>query len=929
MAQISSNRLDELVESLEEISGKPMAETVCNFEEAIRLSTYSGRNDIAIYLISAYLDYFETPVPYEVRFYCEYSSGTRLWRRGNFKEAEAKYESSRDLALQYGDGICASRCIMALGVIRWSRGDYGKALSLLEKAEEGLRERRDLTLSNCLNWLGVICGNLKLYPRSWGYYMEALELNEEKGFSANQGYLLCNLGLLCQEMGLYEQAEESFRKSMDLQKQVGNRYGYTDSLSNLAMLIHKYHERSEEALPKLREAAEMQLENGEKAKAGLVYTNAAVAAFESGETDEAMILFDRAEELVFSTEIWDTQVEFCGMKAEILTAMDDYDGAEELFVKGNGIIARNLPGRDDENLLRVQSELYRKKGDYREAYETLVKSVKAAENIGRVRAAALQSVIQAVSDSARKNRELQEAKYRASLLEERNRALTASEERFRNLVQAMAGIGVMAVDGSGKITFWNRTCENLYGYRATEALGKSVKSLLVPAHLQPWFSSLLEGELSGGEFEINLLAADGKLKDLLVSTVRLFPGETFLIQVDHTEQRRAENQRILMEAQMRRTQKLEALGTLAGGIAHDFNNLLQGILGNASILCETSEEGSEQFRSAELIRNAAERSSELCVQMLDYAGVEPVGNEILDMNDIVTDMLPLLRTSFPENVELVLELAPDIPPVEGDRSQLRQVLMNLALNGAESIRSAGKVTISTRCDRMAREDFSENLIEEAPSEGEYICVTVRDQGEGIEQRTLSRIFDPFFSTKRTGRGLGLAAVLGIIRGHAGAITVDSIPGRGSEFNVYLKKASAGLPEHSQDEMRRGDSSFAGRKILVVDDEEIVRDTVSSILRASGCACVTFNGGAEVLEYLGGGAAADLLILDLTMPGMSGLDVFRSISEMESDIPVLIISGYSREKLSTVFGNRSPAGLLQKPFRPEELRDKLSTILSRN
>ena len=926
MVDIPSTRLDKLTESLKEKAGRSVPEVVCDFEEAIRLATYSGCNDVATYLISTYREYFEKPIPYEVRFYCDFYTGIRLWRRGDLDEATAIYGSCRDLALRNKDQLSASRCVMAQGVIRWSTGDYSKALSLMEKAEEGLRGTRDITLSNCLNWLGVISGNLRLYSRAWGFYTEALELNEEKGFHGNQGYLLCNMGLLCQQMGLYDQAEESFRKSMALQKQVGNRYGYIDSMSNLGMLMHKHHKLYREALPILREAAEMQLENGEKAKAGLVYTNAAVASFHLGNTEEAMSLFDTAEELVFSTDIWDTQVEFCGMKAEVLVALKDYDGAEELFNKGSDLFSRNLPGKADKDLLRVQSELYEQKGDYKEAYVTLLASVNAGEEIERVKVAAMQSVVQVISNSATKNRELQEAKYRSSLLEEKNSALAISEERFRKLVQAMTGIGVMAFDREGRITFWNGTCENLYGYPAARVMNQRVSDILVSPVFQSRLRSSLGGECSGDEFEVALPAADGSMKDVQVSTVTLSPDETFLIQIDLTNQHRAENQKSLMEEQMRRAQKLEALGTLAGGIAHDFNNLLQGILGNASLLCNTLEEGSDELESAKLIKTAAERSSDLCVQMLDYAGVESVVHEFLDINQEIRELSTLLDTSFHSNVELVLDLDDDIPGIMGDRSQLRQVVMNLALNGAEAISASGKVIISTSRVHMEQEDFAGNLLEETPAGGDYLCITVRDQGKGIEPRDLTRIFDPFFSTKKTGRGLGLAAVLGIVRGHAGAITVSSSPGAGSEFNIYLKCSNGEFSEPHRESFNAEPSLLEGKTVLVVDDEQIVRETVSSILRTSGSLPVTFKGGAEVLRYLEQGSSADLIILDLTMPGMSGLDVFRILTEREIHIPVLIISGYSRDKLSTVFANRSPVGFLQKPFTPEVLTAKLNSII---
>ena len=928
MTEVSSSRLNELAESLKATAGRPVHEVIGDFEEAIRLATRTCRHDLVTCLITAYLEYFEDPVPYEVRFHCRFCTGTLLWRTGNLDEAVSEIKTSRDIAREAGDSYSASRCDMALGVIGWAKGDYTGALALLEEAEKSLRERRDLTLSNCLNWLGVTCDNLKLFQRAWAYYREALQLNEEMSFDANQAFLFCNMGLLCQRMGLNAQAEKSFRESMELQEQVGNKYGYTDSLANLGMLILKKNKQPAEALPILRKAAEMLLENNERGKAGLVFSNAALAAFETGDAEGAAVLFDKAEELLFSTEMWSMQVEFCGMKAHTLIALDDYEKAELLFRRGMDIQSRNLPGWEDLNFLKAQSELYAKTGEHEKAYGILLKSVSAEEKIEQVRSTALQSVIQDIQDSARKSRELQEVKHQTSLLEERNKALSESEERFRKLVHSMSGIGVLAVDMEGRITFWNRICELIYGYSFSEVQDLRLTDVIVPRHLRQWYDSFLEGKLSGKEYEISLLAADGTHKLVQTSLVSLCSDETFVIQIDITNQRKAENEKSLIEAQMQRSQKLEALGTLAGGIAHDFNNLLQGILGNASLLCDSFKEESEYLEPLKIIKTAAERSSELCAQMLDYTGIKPVCNEIISINDVLRDVSALLRSSFPKNAELVLELSPEMPMVTGDSSKFSQVIMNLAINGAEAIRNSGKVVISTGRVFMDRTDFKGNILEESPPAGDYLLLKVRDEGEGIDNQSMGRLFDPFYSTKKTGRGLGLAAVLGIVRGYGGAITVHSEPGIGSEFSIYLRLSGDSHPPSLRDQPPEELPDIAGRRVIVVDDEHIVRETVAAILRSCGCIPVVFDGGVEVLEFFeDSDASGDIMILDLTMPGMNGIDVLRIMAERGFTIPVLIVSGYSREKLSPLFVNCRPEGFLQKPFTPAELRRKLASIFA--
>ncbi len=928
MTGIPAPRLDELLETLKKRNSAPIHEWIEDYEEALRLATYSGQSDTVSYLISSYMGLFHPPIPLEVRFYCAFYDATRYWRAGSFQEARSRYSSAREIALAGGDELGAARCLMASGVTMWAEGDYAGALPVLEKAEEVLRQVRDITLSNCLNWLGVVCGNLELLSRAWKYYREALELNRELGLTQSQAFLLCNMGLLCQQMGLYDQAEESYRESLELQKQCGNRYGYADSLANLGMLVLKRHRKPEAAFKMLLEAAEMQLENEDINKAGLVFANAAAACCDTGDVPRGMALFDRAEELVFSTKHGDSQVEFLGLKAEVCISRGDYDTAEELCNRAVAIRGEIMPGKPDKLLLRVQADLYRRKGDFQRAYEVLSESILADEEVERVRSEALQSVIQVIGDAARKNRDIQEARHQAALLEERNTLLSANEERFRAFLHALAGIGIMALDQEGRITFWNRTCGEIYGYGSHQVSGRAVSDLLIPFGPGEDTCSLLEMCLQGEEFEAAFRTADGSIREVSVSPAHLSSGELFLVQVDLTEQRRAEARKNLIENQMRRAQKLEALGTLAGGIAHDFNNLLQGILGNASLLCSSLEPGTREMVSAGMIRTAAERSAELCAQMLDYAGISPMGLELLDVEGLVSELTPLLKASLPGGAYLEVERRGDLPPVKGNASQIRQIIMNLAVNGAEAIHGQGRVIIRTGLRTMERCDFADSLIEDSPESGEFVYLQVEDHGTGITQDTMTRIFDPFFSTKRTGRGLGLAAVLGIVRGHSGGLTVDSEPGRGSVFTVYLPAAEGTA---SPDAPSQGDGSpgdLSGTRIMVVDDEEIVRDTVCAILESAGSRPVPLPGGAEALAALQEKEYPfDLMVLDLTMPGLSGVDVFNAMEEMGVHLPVLIISGYSREKLSSLFAGHSPGGFLQKPFKPKDLVESILSILN--
>jgi CheY-like chemotaxis protein len=274
-----------------------------------------------------------------------------------------------------------------------------------------------------------------------------------------------------------------------------------------------------------------------------------------------------------------------------------------------------------------------------------------------------------------------------------------------------------------------------------------------------------------------------------------------------------------------------------------------------------------------------------------------------------------------------MDLSNRVPAALGDKSQIRQVIMNLVLNGAEAINGSGEVEISTDFVFRKRDFFADNLLEESPDDGDFLLLKVRDTGSGIKPENLTRIFDPFFSTKKTGRGLGLAAVLGIIRGHSGAILVNSEIGKGTEFSVYLPPA----PENDEIEdyqiVQNSEEDNIGKRIIVVDDEEIVRDTILAILSSLGFEAVAVPGGAEALALLESGDIPDLMMLDLTMPGLNGAEVFSRIRSNGMEFPVLVVSGYTEEKLSSLFPEKRPEGFLQKPISPEALKNKLNQTFS--
>ncbi len=395
---------------------------------------------------------------------------------------------------------------------------------------------------------------------------------------------------------------------------------------------------------------------------------------------------------------------------------------------------------------------------------------------------------------------------------------------------------------------------------------------------------------------------------------------------DVTDELRAERERVQLESQMQQAQKLESLGILAGGIAHDFNNLLVGILGNASLaLLDLSADSPTRHSVAE-IEQAAQRAAELTRQLLAYAGKGRFVVEPVDCSQVVREMTALLRTAVSRNAQVNLSLAEALPAVEADITQLRQVVMNLITNASDALpESGGMIFIHTGQQELDASNLEECVPGTDAVPGHYVFVEVRDDGNGMDMATRARIFDPFFTTKFTGRGLGLAATLGIMRGHRGAIRVYSEPGKGTSIKLCfpISEQSVRPPVAALATPWIGEG-----EVLIVDDEPSVRAVTRALLRRRGFAVTDTESGADAIEMVR--AKPDrfqLVLLDLTMPGMSGEETFRELRRSAPGIKIILMSGYNEQEVTRLFVGRGLAAFLQKPFRAEELDGAVQRVLA--
>ena len=440
---------------------------------------------------------------------------------------------------------------------------------------------------------------------------------------------------------------------------------------------------------------------------------------------------------------------------------------------------------------------------------------------------------------------------------------------------------------------------------------------------------LYAGEIDHFSMEKRYIHPDGHIVWAMI-TMHLHPDPvtgdvqqvTTLVDID--ELKRTEAERESLRLKMLETQKLESLGVLAGGIAHDFNNLLTVILGNATLARDDTELVDDRLVQIEA---AARRAADLCRQMLAYAGKGNFLIQRLDLSALVSDTANLLNVSISKKVRVTLDLATRLPAVSADASQLRQVVMNLVINASEAQGDhSGEIRVSTHLARPEPHTAAVVHSFDLP-DGDCVCLEVADTGQGMSTATLARIFDPFYTTKFAGRGLGLAAVLGIVRAHQGALTVDSAVGRGTTFRLFIPAAPTGgtptNPAHSA-------APFAhpsGATVLIADDEPAVLAAADVILRRHGYKTALARDGHEAVQcFRENFSRLSAVLLDLTMPGLDGAEVLRVIRALHPTARVLVMSGYSEQDVMTRLQGLGDVTILRKPFTQDMLLMRMAAVL---
>jgi two-component system cell cycle sensor histidine kinase/response regulator CckA len=500
-------------------------------------------------------------------------------------------------------------------------------------------------------------------------------------------------------------------------------------------------------------------------------------------------------------------------------------------------------------------------------------------------------------------------------------ALHREKEKFRALLEK-SPLGISLIDNDGNYKYINPTFIEMFGYTLKDVpTGRVWFRKAYPDQeyrnkvISAWMSDLSESE--GGTHRprtFTVTCKDGSKKIIQFRAATMEAGDQFVICEDITEQQK-------LQARLRQAQKMEAIATLAGGIAHEFNNTLVGITGNIDLLQMDLPEEKTISKYTERMKVSARRMAHLTDQLLAYARGGKYHPKNISLTDFVEKALPFIRQNIDPSIHIEMDLSKDIFNVEADITQMQMVLSAIVNNSVEAIEDQGRIMILVKNEKI-EEKFAKNRPGLKP--GNYVSLTVEDDGKGMDKETRGKIFDPFFTTKFQGRGLGMAAVYGIVKNHGGWISVDSELGKGTVVRIYLPaiKVQMKKPEKARIELTKGTET-----ILVIEDEDVVIDVILTMLKRLGYHVLLAKTGTEAINISKGfDGVINLAILDIKLPDMGGNKVYRFIKKARPSLKVIVCSGYAIDGPAQGLLDAGAQGFIQKPFSYTTLSEKLKEVL---
>ncbi|MCA9021097.1 MAG: PAS domain S-box protein, partial [Planctomycetaceae bacterium] len=523
---------------------------------------------------------------------------------------------------------------------------------------------------------------------------------------------------------------------------------------------------------------------------------------------------------------------------------------------------------------------------------------------------------------------------RKKTIEQLNRQRILLQTIFHSVTDAM-----IVTDRSHNIVMCNESIQIHFRCKEADLLGRPVRELIVsPSQYEEQFNRVsFPNTRVLKPFIVEYLRTDGSRfqGETIVTPLRRSDNQiTGYIKVirDITDRIQMEETNDHLHAQMMHAQKLESLGVLAGGVAHDFNNLLLAILGNTNLVLMELDEDSTVNPYVKSIEMAARHAAKICERLLAYSGRRTFASQTFNLNRVIQETVEIMKSIVSPNAIIELDLPDEELLMHGDIGQIEQVVLNLLTNASEAIQTqpdAGKIKIRTGISQLGKHEFSDYYFCENGTPGQFVYFEVEDNGGGMDDDCQSKMFDPFFTTKFTGRGLGLAGVSGIIRGHHGGLRVESIIDQGSCFRVILPQAKGASTDLDDDSSAEDCLPVESGSILVIDDDKTVCNVVNRVLNRFGFSVLTAYSGSEGVEvYEQHHDEISVILLDMTMPGLSGVETFELLRKKGVNIPVILTSGLSETDISEQIQGAAVFHFLKKPYKPQKLVNVISKALIR-
>jgi len=848
-------------------------------------------------------------------------AASAFWKSGDFGRAADVYETAACCSREAGDLAAEARCLLGLGASFHGMGSMARAYQVIYEAMEAAEEvGSDRGIVDATNWLGIVSRSQQDYALAVEHHRRALRRCRRWGNSDRESSSLNSLGLALHHMGDLEQALESFRKALNIRLELEDAWGASDTLSNIGMTL-KDMGRLDEALDYYGRSLKTRRRIGGDSRLANVLNNIGNLLLRMGRPDEAVQRHQEA--LRIRRRINHDK----GIASSLLNLGEAWWVMERLerallCLKASLDIQQSMDIPDLRvETLRMLCSVLEAAGRTSEALHSAREALEVSRRHYASRERRKLAQARALLETEHQAREARALRRKNERLKELSDMLAAKKEQLQLLLDYVPAVVVFR-DSRGRIARLNRYAADLMGATPRELVGEEYSALFGRMGLQ--CPEELQRIVSGGEPLLDLerkVIINDRERHFVMNVVpyRDPNGDVYgvvVFAVDVTAEREAGERYIKLREYRERSRRLESLSHLAGTVAHDFNNLLLGIMGNVE-LASMKMPDSPASENLAIVLKSSLRAAELCRQMLAFSGKGKFVTSRLDLSELLGEIVD--SESFPVPGITLEEAGAELPPVELDRSQLRQALENMVEEALRRHVTPENLRLSTG---ICGGDKNK-------SEGGAICVYVELYCEGLrlEPAQARRLLEPFLEEDTTDTGLWMPAVAGIVRAHGGHVEIDVDRPGGVAFRLCFPPSMEAEPAVVEPSARPLQPAEGGA-VLVVDDEATVRETAREMIERLGYRALTGASGREALEILASGeSGVSCVLLDLTMPGMGGQEVLERISRDHPGMRVILSSGFSRDSAEDCVRNPCYCGFLHKPYSSSELEKMLREILS--